>query len=54
MHRKKNKFVATISTEPRTRTDSLDKRPKRRNIDMRFGLWNVKSLYRAGCLLTVS
>jgi hypothetical protein len=23
--------------------DSLDKRPKREKIDMRFGLWNVRS-----------
>jgi hypothetical protein len=24
------------------------KRPKRQNIDMKFGLWKVRSLYRAG------
>jgi hypothetical protein len=35
-------------------TDSLDKRPKRRNTDIRFGLWNERSLYRAGSLMTVS
>jgi hypothetical protein len=34
--------------------DSLDERPKRRNMDMRFGTWNVRSLYRAGSLMTVS
>jgi hypothetical protein len=34
--------------------DSLDKWPKLRNMDMRFGMWNVISLYRAGSLLTVS
>jgi hypothetical protein len=34
--------------------DSLDKRPKLRNMDMRFGMWNVSSLYRAGSLMTVS
>jgi hypothetical protein len=34
--------------------DSLDKRPKRRNMDMRFGTWNVRSLYRVGSLMTVS
>jgi hypothetical protein len=28
--------------------DSLDKRPKRKNMDMRFGTWNVRSIYRAG------
>jgi hypothetical protein len=33
--------------------DFLDKQPKQWNTDMRFGLWNVRSLYRAGSLLTV-
>jgi hypothetical protein len=27
---------------------------KRWNMDMTFGLWNVRSLYRAGSLMTVS
>jgi hypothetical protein len=40
--------------EPRTWTDFLDKRPKQRNMDMRFGMWNVRSLYRVGSLMTVS
>jgi hypothetical protein len=31
----------------------LDKRTKLRNMDMRFGTWNVRSLYRAGSLMTV-
>jgi hypothetical protein len=35
--------------EPRTRTDTLV-RPKQRKIDVRFGTWNVWSLYRAGSL----
>jgi hypothetical protein len=39
---------------PRTWTDSLDKRPKPRNMDMRFCTWNIISLYRAGSLVTVS
>jgi hypothetical protein len=34
--------------------DSLDKWPNRHNLEMRFGTWNVKSLYRAGSLMTVS
>jgi hypothetical protein len=34
--------------------DSLDKGPKQQNMDMRFGLWNVRSLYRASSLMTVS
>jgi hypothetical protein len=33
-----NKFVAKIIKQPRTQTDSLDKRPEQRNIGMRFGL----------------
>jgi hypothetical protein len=37
----KNKLVTKNQTEPRTWTDSLDKRPMRRNTDMRFGTWNV-------------
>jgi hypothetical protein len=52
LHRK-NKFVTKNQTEPRTWTDSLDKRTRRRNMDMRFTLWNVTSLYRAGSLKTV-
>jgi hypothetical protein len=34
--------------------DSLDKRLKRQNRDMIFCTWNVRSLYRAGSLGTVS
>jgi exonuclease III len=34
--------------------DFLDKRPKLWNTDMRLGTWNVRSLYRAGSLKTVS
>jgi hypothetical protein len=30
----------------------LDKRPKLQNMDMRFGTWKVRSLYRAGSLMT--
>jgi hypothetical protein len=51
---KKKKFVTKTSKAPRTWTDSLDKRPKQRNMNMRFGLWNVRSLYRVGSLMTVS
>jgi hypothetical protein len=49
----KNKFVTKIMRELWTWTDSLDSQPKRRNMDMTFGLWNVRSLYRAGSLMTV-
>jgi hypothetical protein len=54
LHRKKNTFVTKKIKEPWTLTDSLDKRPKLWNMDMRFGTWNVRSLYRAGSLKTVS
>jgi hypothetical protein len=38
-----------------TRMVTLDKGPKQRNMDIRFGLWNVRSLYyKAGSLMTVS
>jgi hypothetical protein len=53
LHRKKS-FVTNILKEPWTWMDSLDKRPKLRNMNMRFGLWNVRSLYRMGSLTTVS
>jgi hypothetical protein len=36
--------------EPQTWTDSLDKRSKR----WRLGTWNVRSLYRADSIVTVS
>jgi hypothetical protein len=52
--RRKNKFVMKNETGPRTWMDSLDKRPKQRNMDIRFGLWNVRSLYMFGSLMTVS
>jgi hypothetical protein len=32
--------------------DSLDNRPKLRKMDVRFGTWNVRSLHRAGLLMT--
>jgi hypothetical protein len=40
--------------EPWTWTVSLGKGPKLRNRDMRFGTWNIRNLYRAGSLMTVS
>jgi hypothetical protein len=46
-------LVTKTSKEPWTWTDSLDKRPKLWNMDLRFGTWNVRSLYRAGSLKTV-
>jgi hypothetical protein len=40
--------------KPRTWTDSLDKQPKRKKMDMRFGTWNARSMYRVGTLRTVA
>jgi exonuclease III len=34
--------------------DSLAKQPKHRKMDMRFGTWNVRSLYTIGSLKTVA
>jgi exonuclease III len=34
--------------------DSLAKQPKHSKMDMRFGTWNVGSLYRIGSLMTVA
>jgi hypothetical protein len=31
----------------------LDKQPKRKKMEMRFGTWNVRSVYRAGSLRAV-
>jgi exonuclease III len=32
----------------------MDKQPTQWNIDMRFGTWNVRNLYRVSSLITVS
>jgi hypothetical protein len=32
----------------------LDKLPDIRKMDMTFGTWNVRSMYRAGLLMTVA
>jgi hypothetical protein len=40
--------------EQRTWTDSLDKRPQPRKMDIRFGTWNVTNLYMAGSFMIVA
>jgi hypothetical protein len=51
----KNKHVTNHSHEPWTWTDSLDKRSKQPNTDIRFITWNTTSYYNnTGSLLTVS
>jgi hypothetical protein len=47
---RKNKLVTKDHKKPQTWTDSLDKRPKRNKMDMRFCTWNVRSMYRAASL----
>jgi hypothetical protein len=32
----------------------LDKRPTQKKMDMRFGTWNARSMYRAGSLMAVA
>jgi hypothetical protein len=49
----KKKLATKHLTQPRTWSGSLDKRPKRRNMEMRFGTWNIRNLYRTGWLVTV-
>jgi hypothetical protein len=50
----KNKLVTKILKKPQTWTDSFDKRPRLKKIDMRFGTWNVRSMYRAMSLRAVA
>jgi hypothetical protein len=37
----KNHLVTKPNMKPRNWTDSLDKRPKQKKMDMRFGTWNI-------------
>jgi hypothetical protein len=48
--RTKNKLVRKRFNVSGTCPHSLG----RRNMDMRFGLWNITNFYRAGSLMTVS
>jgi hypothetical protein len=47
-------LLRNVTKGPRTSTDSLEKRPKLRKMDVTFGTWNIRSLYRAGSLITVA
>jgi hypothetical protein len=47
----KNKLVMKYHKGPQALTYSLDKLPKLRKMDIRFGMWNVRSLYRSGSLM---
>jgi hypothetical protein len=46
-------LVTNHYAQPRNRTDYLAQ-PKRWKMDMRFGTWNVRILYRSGSLKTVA
>jgi hypothetical protein len=50
----KNKLVTKDHKKPRTWTDSFDKRSKAKKMDMRFGMWKVRSVYKAGSLRAVA
>jgi hypothetical protein len=50
----KNKLVMKCHNGPQTWSDSFDKQPELRKMDMRFGTWNVRSLYKEGSLMTVA
>jgi hypothetical protein len=49
----KNKFAMKYHKKTRTWTNSLDKRPMRKKMDMRFGTWNIRSMHSAGSLRVV-
>ena len=42
-----------MQEKPRTWTDTLVQ-PKQQKMDMRFGTWNVRNLYRTGSLTTAA
>jgi hypothetical protein len=50
----KIKLVTKCHKGPWTSADNLDKQSKLRKMDMRFGTWNIRSLYRAGTLMTTA
>jgi hypothetical protein len=50
----KNELVTRCHNDPLTWKDSSDKRHKVKKIDISFGTWNVRSLYRVGSVMTVA
>jgi hypothetical protein len=50
----KNKNVMKLPNELWAWIYSTGKQPKLRNMDMRFGMWNIESLYGAGSLMKLS
>jgi hypothetical protein len=50
---KKIVYVVNYVQLPQKWMDHLA-RPKHRKMDMRFGMWNVRNLYRAGSLKAVA
>jgi hypothetical protein len=39
--------------KPQTWTDSLDRQLMCKKMDMRFGTWNVRGMYKAGSLRAI-
>jgi hypothetical protein len=52
-HCKKISLLQNVTQGRRPGWILLHKQPKLRKMDMRFGTWNVRSMYRAGSLVTV-
>jgi hypothetical protein len=50
----KNKLVMKCLKGPQNSMDVLQKRYNLKQMDMRFGTWIVRSLYRAGSLMAVA
>jgi hypothetical protein len=50
----RNKFLTTVFIYTLLYRDLFDKRPRRRNMHMRFGFWTERSLNGATSLMTVS
>jgi hypothetical protein len=51
---RKDSLVTKCDIRPRIWTDYLDKRPKLREMGMRYGTCNLRSPYRVGSLITVA
>jgi hypothetical protein len=54
VERRANNSSPKDHKKPQIWTDYFDKLPKRKKMDMRFGTWNVRSMYKAGSLRTVA
>jgi hypothetical protein len=46
-----NYSITKCYKRSQTGTDYLTKLPRPRNMDVRFGTWNISGLYKAGALI---